>query len=771
MIRRLLLLLLLLSPCCLARSQQLWAGLLSPTSGAGACTLNPTGAPAACGVDWRLSGVGLGTGIPSGWWTNGSSGWTQAGSTVAAATCGNGASDCTATIQAALNSCGGTSLAGKYVLLGAGTFKIAGTLYLDNSTSGPYCELRGTGGNQTILSWTSASNLFAVALGNHFGASVSAAGATAITAGYGAGSTQITFSGTHHVGDLVFVGKLNNPVYVDQTGVQGNTTNNCVYQWGPADVAAPYGGSARTMCQIVKITAVAGSVATITPPLNVNYNETLPSWQANYYYGYLAFITDGTFYYEQSSTTNSNSTFHSQSGGSVVLNPVPGSNTTDNAAVWINEGTGTTTQPQAIEFAPNGVQVGVASLQIIDTVANTSGTIDVGINECDSCWESGVLQNFTGGDWADVQQSFGFEIRDNYFTGAYLHTSGNYDSTVQVQYGSSNGKIENNIMERGHVGCALIERGASNNVMSANYCLGAYDANSPTAPNYWNINGFDYHGATAQFNYEEHNVANQHHGDCVWGCPVYSVTFRNAFIGYTYECSPFGYSVLSAPVVCNPRGYPGQSGTINSYWSAQDDGGIREDYFAYYTSHIGDVTGSTIAQMAQNFGGSVIPQAASLVWSSGACSNSYQAYNGVKFGFGGTSDATGGTCYALDNTTPYLTSLLHGWFDNHSGSVTWAGSLTHTLPPSFLYTSRPAWWAPSIPWPAIGPDVSGGIDAGGHEYAIPAQVAYNTISSNTLLVGSPFTTFNAVTLYYSSAAPSSVTITGKVSITGKATIQ
>jgi hypothetical protein len=74
--------------------------------------------------------------------------------------------------------------------------------------------------------------------------------------------------------------------------------------------------------------------------------------------------------------------------------------------------------------------------------------------------------------------------------------------------------------------------------------------------------------------------------------------------------------------------------------------------------------------------------------------------------------------------------------------------VTHTLPCS-LYLScsaRPSWWATTIPFPAIGPDITGGSsDTNGYAYAIPAQSAWQKISSGTLS-GSPFT-FNAATLY------------------------
>ena len=48
---------------------------------------------------------------------------------------------------------------------------------------------------------------------------------------------------------------------------------------------------------------------------------------------------------------------------------------------------------------------------------------------------------------------------------------------------------------------------------------------------------------------------------------------------------------------------------------------------------------------------------------------------------------------------------------------------SQALPPSLFLSARPAWWG-STPWPAIGPDVSGGADGAGHAHRIPAQACY-----------------------------------------------
>jgi hypothetical protein len=70
------------------------------------------------------------------------------------------------------------------------------------------------------------------------------------------------------------------------------------------------------------------------------------------------------------------------------------------------------------------------------------------------------------------------------------------------------------------------------------------------------------------------------------------------------------------------------------------------------------------------------------------------------------------------------------------------------LPASFFMPSMPVWWG-TVPWPPIGPDVSGGSDPTGHVYDIPAKICFNSTAkdSNGILV------FNANKCYQQPPAP------------------
>jgi hypothetical protein len=75
-----------------------------------------------------------------------------------------------------------------------------------------------------------------------------------------------------------------------------------------------------------------------------------------------------------------------------------------------------------------------------------------------------------------------------------------------------------------------------------------------------------------------------------------------------------------------------------------------------------------------------------------------------------------------------------------------------TLPASFYLAAKPSWWG-SVPWPAIGPDVTGGNGPDGYSYNIPAQNCYNNspVDPN---YGNGALLFNANNCY--GAAPPSV---------------
>jgi hypothetical protein len=83
-----------------------------------------------------------------------------------------------------------------------------------------------------------------------------------------------------------------------------------------------------------------------------------------------------------------------------------------------------------------------------------------------------------------------------------------------------------------------------------------------------------------------------------------------------------------------------------------------------------------------------------------------------------------------------------------------------TLPPSFYLSAQPSWWVfpngnANTPWPAVGPDVTGGNNStyysgqtlGGHAYLTPAANCYLNVMGGKLDGSSGWLTFNANKCY------------------------
>jgi hypothetical protein len=115
----------------------------------------------------------------------------------------------------------------------------------------------------------------------------------------------------------------------------------------------------------------------------------------------------------------------------------------------------------------------------------------------------------------------------------------------------------------------------------------------------------------------------------------------------------------------------------------------------------------------------------------------------------------GGNCQhnspAPDDQHAVDTLMRWGNWDVVTGAAQWnssevPSSLTkyanavpssHNLPASFIHSSAPSWWSvqgqPSIPWPAIGPDVTSGnlSNSGGFANKIPARVCFESVMRGT----------------------------------------
>lgn len=737
----------------------LWTGILTPTNGGSPCTLLPTGTYAACAPptpDW--SAVGVPGGIPTG---------TQAGSTIQStgggSNCTNSTTDCTAVINAALSSCGGTSSAEKYVLLGTGTFQFNGTITIPS-----YCYLNMSGANNTILKQGGSSAVINVGGNNYFSAGTTGSPnlySVYVNSGATAGSQSIVVASSTGMaqGQLMAISELNNPTYVDITGSEGIGSGFfCVYQWGDG---SNNDGRMRSRCQIVEITSVSGTTVNFSPPLITDYGGTAPNWAATTYYGYDAFITNGGHLYQQTATSNAHSSYHCLSGSSTPGFSTSGGSVNDGISspvqycTWLDLGAGTTLKAAVLTSnhatGTPSYSAGIANGQIYDI--GTTGTPDVSMTLCMSCFVKGNEFNYTNADWVDVYQSLWAEVRDNYFTNSFNHNAGGYDATNRFFHGTTNSLFENNICERGHVGCMLFEEGSTGNVIGYNFVTGNFPGQSTSSSPYqgwWNIEALNYHAAHPQFNLAEGNVWNTTRADSVWGTSSHGTHFRNWDVGTTFVCNPQTQTVTRGTVTCIPTSpYPQASnGSYNSQYNYQQGQGLELSYAANFFNIIGEVVGSAQAQSSafKTSSNTTVTQNPTIVWPT---TRVYDGdWYGTTFGFSESSD-TGS--FVLDSARPFTTALIHGLYNNENGSTTWQSPITHTLPASFYKSSQPSWW--SLPcWPCIGPDVTTGNGPGTHTYLTASNMAqscyYNVMGGSDGGAASPLV-FNAASCYSATSNP------------------
>ena len=401
-----------------------------------------------------------------------------------------------------------------------------------------------------------------------------------------------------------------------------------------------------------------------------------------------------------------------------------------------------TNSPLVAPFSPT-VYAGVENLQVYAN--NTGYAANFGMSGCAYCWIKGVESNYTDGD--HVEDYFGYrdEIRDSYFSNAFVHSPGSFDSDIDLADKTSATLVENNIIERTHASI-MLEWGAAGNVISYNYTEGAFDSGAPNVV----IGGVDFHGAHPQFNLFEGNVVTQLYQDSVWGSSSQSTDFRNWVIGTNYVCTPTAGSRVT--VSC--------SGGVYGFQAAR---AMQMSYLATLNNFVGNVVGSSQMQSLIVYGTSVMGQVASVEY---PATRSYDgdAY-GWTFGYGEASDdGSGNGCSGgtppCDSATTSATDLLHGNYNNIGGAIVWVTGITQVLPASFYLTGMPSWWG-SIPYPATGPDVTGGNGPGGHSYGNPAENCFlNVMHGTDGGAGSPYT-FNANTCYGTGVTPAApIKLTG-----------
>ncbi|HZT70128.1 MAG TPA: hypothetical protein VFC10_10345 [Terriglobia bacterium] len=327
----------------------------------------------------------------------------------------------------------------------------------------------------------------------------------------------------------------------------------------------------------------------------------------------------------------------------------------------------------------------------------------------ENCWVEGIRSVDANRNHIWLYQASHITIASSYFYGTLNAASQSYG--VENFMGSDN-LIENNIFQ--HITAPMMHSAASSgNVWAYNFSTDDYYAISAG----WMMAGTWLHAAGTSMNLFEGNVGAGFTADAIHGTHNFETAFRNYWTGWE-------------------PGKTSQTVPVNLYAGSR------------YFNIIGNVLGTpgyhTNYQDVEPSGSGYNNSIYALGWS----------------GNGSTSSSV------PDDPNVAKTLLRWGNYDVATGTVHWDTSevpsglsqyanpvpSSQTLPASLFLSAKPSWWTTSWgtpPWPAIGPDVTGGPGPGGHSYQIPAQLCYNNTSkdSNGIL------NFNANSCYSSSPAP------------------
>lgn len=607
-----------------------------------------------------------------------------------------------AQIVSALQSCAGK---GQVVYLNPGTYKMTSTLFGGGTATPSNVTLRGAGPTQTILTWTATSNncngLGATAFCIYNGDSGSLQYSSNVlnwTGGYTQGSSTITLGSAVsgalsnlQVGSLLALNQLDNSSDTGGWYICGTTGSNgsCSQQ----GIANAWPGRAQT--QMVTVTAISGSSITISPGI---YGSSWSSSQTPY------------------------ATFSSKL-------PVSG-------------------------FGLESLQINTQQLGDIQAMVETMWASQSWIKNVSLI--NNVATNSAARKHVEVFSSSHITVRDSYMYGSSPSSEG---YGLDFIAGTCDSLGENNIFQ--HMATGTILETGCGNVFGYNYAVDNFYTGAGTAPSWQQCDAFHHDGGDF-FNLWEGQEGICASFDDIHGTAAALTIFRSHFSGHDPATLCPGGGTACGTVAKN-----GNTAAI----------GIMA--YSRYSNIVANVLGTSgyhsnyrLSPSSASDCGNATQSSLSVLWSG------YSRQGGILFG-NSSSGCDVGTGFQVNNdlltgsTNSTSTLMLWGNYDvvtaavrantseNGSGAATLAAlsapSSSWSAYPSLYLTAKPSWWLfPSgnsaTPWPAVGPDVTGGnvSGVGGYAYLNPAANCFLNVLGGKTNGSSAVLSFDATTCYGSS---------------------
>jgi hypothetical protein len=376
---------------------------------------------------------------------------------------------------------------------------------------------------------------------------------------------------------------------------------------------------------------------------------------------------------------------------------------------------------------------GVEALSM-DTAASGVDKIIL-VTNARNCWVKGV--RIVGIDAVTDARAYMFTMgavhttfRDNYVYGSRTGASQHYGIEIDL---ASDMLIENNIFES--IAIPMTSgTGSQGIVWGYNYCFSnMYDTNWMQACGYSHAIGNSYH-------LFEGNDTQGFTADAIHGSSCCSTFFRNHMVGW----DPYGGSSTPVTVGKTAQTIPIHIYAYNRYYNFIGNvlgrSALHTNYEGYATSTSNSDANPDVSIYMLGYSGN---QAQGVTDPGGTPVNN---------DFSSSVNKTRSTMMRWGNwdTVNNATQWTSG--EVPSGDAFYPNSVpaSQTLPASFYLSSKPSFFG-SVPWPAMGPDVSSCTnsvsDAGGHVCKIQARLCYESLSYDGNYTGSTVRTFDTGTCY------------------------
>jgi hypothetical protein len=371
--------------------------------------------------------------------------------------------------------------------------------------------------------------------------------------------------------------------------------------------------------------------------------------------------------------------------------------------------------PQAYWPTNQTTGVGIEDLSIDDSAASSNAAVT--FNAAVNSWEKNVRSINVSRDHAWLWYTAHISVLNNYFYGTKNGAWSEYGVEPSADSASL---VENNIFQ--HIVTPLTIGQASGDVYSYNYAIDDWATQGTT----WMQSELFPHGGGTSMDLFEGNQGPGIQSDDVHGSHVMNTLFRNRLLGWD--------EVWGTPT-------SGYQNTIP----------VNIEAYGRYDNVVGNVLGEAGYHTIYNYSGTNAAKSIFVIGYTG------EAGKGSNDSLVGSTLMRWGNYDTVTNASRWDASEVPSGLSEYANPV----PSSRSLPASFYLSSKPSWWGTpwgNPPWPAIGPDVTGGPGPGGHSYDIPAKLCYdNTSKDNNGILN-----FNASNCYSSSPAPAAPTNLGAV---------